>query len=327
MNTGLANTSVYTDFQEVAALRREAGKNAPAALEKAAKQFEAMFMQMMLKSMRDAGAEEGGLFDNEQTRLYQDMYDKQLSLSLSEAGNGIGLAKLLVQQLQTSVPALQGEPGAGRSGTGVEASQAVPQRGARAFSLLPQAEGAAPEGADKTGQMDEPQRFDSPEQFVTTLWPHALRTGEKLGVDPRAILAQAALETGWGKAVIQRPDGRSSYNLFNIKADHRWDGDRVGKQTLEYRDGVAYREQASFRAYGSWSESFDDYAAFIKGSERYRHALEAGRDASAYAEQLQRAGYATDPAYAQKINRILNNDILARADNGLKLPAEGTLTS
>lgn len=302
----LQNASVYTDFQGVAALRREAGENSPQALEKVARQFEAMFMQMMLKSMRDAGIEEGGLFDNDQTRLYQDMYDKQLSLSLSESGNGIGLAEAMVRQLRASVPQL------GESGQGMETSMAVPQRGSGSFSLQ-QPEAVSP-------LENEPARFESPEQFVAHLWPHAKQAGEKLGVDPRAIMAQAALETGWGKAVISRPDGSSSYNLFNIKADHRWDGECVGKLTLEYRDGVAAKEQASFRAYGSWAESFDDYAAFLSENGRYRDALQAGSDGNAFAERLQDAGYATDPAYASKIKRILNNEIVAKvAQEGVAL--------
>lgn len=316
MTNELANTSVYTDFQGVAALRREAGANSPEALEKVAQQFEALFMQMMLKSMRDAGAEEGGLFDNDQSRLYQDMYDKQLSLSLSEGGNGIGLTEALVRQLRATVPQLGDGEEAAQAASG---TTAVPERGSSSFSLQ-QSEAVSAEAFEQT-------QFDSPEQFVSALWPHAQSAGEKLGVDPRAIMAQAALETGWGRAVIRRPDGSSSYNLFNIKADHRWDGESVGKQTLEYRDGVAAKEQASFRAYGSWAESFDDYAAFLSENGRYRQALQAGPDGNVFAERLQEAGYATDPAYASKIKRILNNDLMAQADAGLKNSAKGTLTT
>lgn len=323
MNGGeLQKASVYTDFQGLSALRRGAGENAPEALKKAAQQFEAMFMQMMLKSMREAGASEEGLFDSDQTRLYQDMYDKQLSLSLSEGGNSIGLAKLLVQQLQSRVSP-QGDENGSTAAKSFATSLPVPERGNTTFAVT-KAEAPKRVEAPVSG---EPERFDSPEQFVSTLWPHAVRTGRKLGVDPKAILAQAALETGWGKSVIQRGDGHSSHNLFNIKADHRWDGEKVVKQTLEYRHGVAVREQAGFRAYRSWGESFDDYASFLKDNGRYREALQAGGDAGRYVEHLQSAGYATDPAYANKIKRILNNDILAQADAGLKLSAEGTLTS
>ena len=246
------------------------------------------------------------------------MYDKQLSLSLSEGGNSIGLAKMLVQQLQSRVSPV--DPAQGDHAVQVNA---VPPRGEKAFEL-------APVGVSTVASKQvpaEPESFDSPEQFVATLWPHALRVGKQLGVDPKAILAQAALETGWGKSVIQGRDGHSSHNLFNIKADPRWDGGRVVKQTLEYRGGVAVKEQAGFRAYGSWAESFDDYAAFLQGSGRYQDALRAGDNAGKFAEHLQDAGYATDPAYASKIKRILNNDLVAQADTGLKLSSEQTLTS
>ena len=146
------------------------------------------------------------------------------------------------------------------------------------------------------------------------------------GSDPKALLAQAALETGWGKAVIRKPDGSSSFNLFNIKADHRWQGGQVGKLTLEYRDGVAVKEQASFRAYDSYAHSFEDYTDFLQRQPRYREALEAGIDSSAFVERLQKAGYATDPEYAGKIKRIVNSELMDDSLAGLKLPGERTLS-
>jgi peptidoglycan hydrolase FlgJ len=319
LNSGLQSGSNYVDMQELTALRREAGKHPSQALEKVAQQFEALFMQMMLKSMRDAGGEENGLFDNDQTRLYQDMYDKQLSLSLSETGNGMGLAKLLVQQLQKTLPQ-QGDE-AEQQSDGVVLDESVPARSRYTFTQ------AVP-GVNAHGAAIQTEpRFDSPESFINALLPHAQKAGEELGIDPRAILAQAALETGWGKSVIRHADGRSSYNLFNIKAGSRWQGEQVGRQTLEYRNGVTVREQASFRSYGSLEECFADYTSFLQNSGRYRYALEHGGDGNQFAEQLQKAGYATDPAYAGKIKRILNSDLLVQAGEGLNLPAEGTLTS
>jgi peptidoglycan hydrolase FlgJ len=313
----LQKASVYTDFSGLADIRRGAGKNSAEALKQAAQQFESMFMQMMLKSMREAGGSEDGLFDSDQTRLYQDMYDKQLSLSLSEGGNGIGLAKMLVQQLQSRVSPVDPES--------ATHANAVPKRGDKAFEQLPSPTAAG--NAASISHAAEPEHFDSPEQFVATLWPHAQRAGKQLGVDPRAILAQAALETGWGKSVIRDSKGHSSHNLFNIKADQRWEGERMVKRTLEYRNGVAVKEQAGFRAYDSWEESFNDYAAFLKGSGRYQEALRAGNNPGKFVQHLQDAGYATDPAYASKIKRILNNELVAKADTGLKLSSEQTLTS
>ena len=143
------------------------------------------------------------------------------------------------------------------------------------------------------------------------LAPYAEKAAERLGVDAKALLAQAALETGWGKAVICHPDGTSSNNLFNIKADGRWDGERVAKQTLEYRQGVAAKEMAQFRSYSSLEESFNDYADFLTGSPRYADALKQGGDSAAYVEALQEAGYATDPAYAEKIKRIMGSEKIA----------------
>lgn len=318
INNGAASGSNYVDFNELTALRREAGKDPSQALEKVARQFEALFMQMMLKSMREAGTEEGGLFDNDQTRLYQDMYDKQISLSLSEGGNGIGLAKLLVQQMQKTMPQQSGETE--QTGNVLLLDKTVPSRSHYSFSR------ALPAVNANSVEMKTEPRFDSPESFIDTLLPHAQKAGEELGIDPRAILAQAALETGWGKAVIRHANGRSSYNLFNIKADSRWQGEQVGKQTLEYRQGVTVREQASFRSYGSLEECFADYTAFLKNSGRYRDAL-ATESGGEFAEQLQKAGYATDPAYAGKIKRILNSDLLVHAGAGLNLPDDGTLTS
>ena len=317
LSNELQNANNYTDFQGLAGLRREAGANSAEALEKVAKQFEALFTQMMLKSMRDAGGGDG-LFDNDQSRLYQDMYDKQLSLSLSDGGSGMGLAKMLVQQLRSSVPELNVQA---KTGTNSPQGQVldVPERGNTTFTLAGQTE--APKGL-----VADTQQFESPEHFVTTLWPHAQEAAKALGVDPKALMAQAALETGWGKAVIRRPDGSSSFNLFNIKADQRWQGGQVGKLTLEYRDGIAQKEQASFRAYDSYAQSFEDYTDFLQRHPRYREALKAGIDSGVFAERLQEAGYATDPEYAGKIKRIVNSELMADALTGLKLPDERTLS-
>jgi len=149
--------------------------------------------------------------------------------------------------------------------------------------------------------------FESPDEFVENLWPHAQQAAEKLGVNPKAILAQAALETGWGKYPIAKENGAASFNLFGIKADGRWSGDRAVVNTLEFRDGVAKREKAAFRAYDSFGQSFDDYANFLSSSERYKDALQSGDDASMFAASLQKGGYATDPKYSEKIDSILSS--------------------
>ena len=320
MNTApaTAQASIYTEFQGLQELRGQAQKQSPEALEKAAKQFEAMFMQMMLKSMREASTG-NGLFDNDQSRMYREMYDKQLALSMSDGEQGIGLSDMLVRQLQGLAP------GAGSEGAAEGTSYPTPER--RTFPAAP-SRGAEESGSVGTaaavdGETEaRPASFGSPREFVEHLWPHAERAARQLGADPKALLAQAALETGWGKAVIRHPDGESSHNLFNIKADSRWDGDRVAKRTLEYRDGVAVQERAPFRSYDSYAQSFEDYVRFLQDNPRYERALQQAGDAGAFVRELQDAGYATDPKYADKVERILENDVVA----ALKVPDDGTLT-
>ena len=139
----------------------------------------------------------------------------------------------------------------------------------------------------------------------------------RLGIKPEALLAQAALETGWGKAVMKASDGSPSYNLFGIKADSRWEGDRSTVRTLEYRDGVAMKTRADFRAYDSYADSFADYADFVSGNARYQPALQAVDDPQAYFQALQQAGYATDPAYARKVLDILDRPEFQSAQAGM----------
>ena len=156
--------------------------------------------------------------------------------------------------------------------------------------------------------------------------PIAEKVAGELGVDPKVLLAQAALETGWGKHVIQQGSD-SSYNLFNIKADSRWQGEQVQVSTLEYRDGVAQREQAAFRSYGSYEESFNDYVSFLKNSPRYQNALQQAANPFAYVDALQQAGYATDPEYSNKISRIYSGELISQADNTGNLSANSGINS
>lgn len=159
---------------------------------------------------------------------------------------------------------------------------------------------------------------ENPAQFVEQLRPHAQATAARLGVDPDALIAQAALETGWGEKMLRDSQGRASFNLFNIKA-HNWQGPSVGTRTLEFDGDTAKMESARFRAYGSLQEAFDDYANFLQNNPRYENALAVGADPAAYAEGLQAAGYATDPRYAAKIQSLLQRPELksaqAAADN------------
>lgn len=164
-----------------------------------------------------------------------------------------------------------------------------------------------------SGPMTKQSGFATPQEFVSTLWPVAKKVGEEMGVEPKAIMAQAALETGWGKFIIHKGNGQNSHNLFGIKADHRWDGDVAKVSTLEYREGIAQKEVAPFRVYNSYEHSLKDYANFVKKSDRYQHAISQGESIKGYSEGLQKGGYATDPKYAEKIQRIALGDVLNTA--------------
>ncbi len=154
------------------------------------------------------------------------------------------------------------------------------------------------------------QSIDSPQEFVRRLYPLAERAAERIGVDPRMLLAQSALETGWGRRMIARPDGVSTHNLFGIKADERWSGPRANVNTTEYEDGVVRLEKAAFRSYDSYEDSFNDYVDFLEGNPRYREALNNSHDAESFARHLQEAGYATDPVYARKLTRVMHSNTM-----------------
>lgn len=309
-----ANASVYTDFQGLARLRAEAGRETPQAIKETARQFEALFVQMMLKAMREASPGDG-MFDSDQVGLYREMYDRQVALDLVK-GRGLGIAEMLTHQLGGQTEA--GDEAASREhGLRPDAAAAgypAPERPASAE--------AAP-AVKRTGSDWQPQ---TPAEFVRELWPHATRGAEILGVDPAVMVAQAALETGWGRRVIQRPDGGSSFNLFNIKADARWEGERVSVNTLEYEQGVAGRQRAAFRAYDSIAAAVDDYVDFLQTNPRYRWALEQAADPQTFLQGLKEAGYATDPDYVGKIETIMKQGSFSQQVSELKLNETAALS-
>jgi flagellar protein FlgJ len=280
------NSATYTDFNGLAGLKRGAQKPDEDTLREIARQFEAMFVQMMLKNMREAKIGEG-LFDSQEGELYQDLFDKQLSLDMSKHP-GIGLAEIMVRQLKGALPPASGAP-------------AGLQMGA---PLRPAMAAAAP--APLTSAPAQ-WKVEDKADFVNKLWPHAQRTAAKLGTTPESLIAQAALETGWGTALTRGADGQASFNFFNIKADSSWQGERVVQNTLEVENGELRRTRAAFRAYPDVASAFDDYAAFIRDNPRYGKALEAGGDGRRYIAELHKAGYATDPGYAGKIHEIMGS--------------------
>ncbi|WP_372725614.1 flagellar assembly peptidoglycan hydrolase FlgJ [Immundisolibacter sp.] len=285
--------AVYTDPNGLASLKAAAREDAASAAPKVAREAEALFLGELLKTMRSS-AFGPSLMDGPQAEIYRDLMHRQLAMDISRNG-GLGFADAITS-------ALGGKPGdqAAGSPSNNPLMSGLP-RGV--MGLPPISRPAASVGQRGPGD------FQSPAEFVTTLWPQAQRIGRALGIDGRVILAQAALETGWGERVPQRADGQSSHNLFGIKA-HGWGGATARVPTLEFRDGVMRRESADFRAYGSWGQAFDDYARFLSDNPRYRQALEAG-DTVGFARGLQAAGYATDPAYADKILGVLGSPMLA----------------
>jgi flagellar protein FlgJ len=281
--------------------------NGKESVRAAAQQFESYFLQMMLRTMRQTLSQDGP-FDSQETRMFSDMFDQQVAQSISQS-KGLGLADMLVEQLQASLDA-------------GEAIKAAP----RPYDLpsLPvqsqEETGSLPEPMQEPAMEQSDQGPLTPNNFVDRLWPHAVDAAASLGVSPHFLLAQAALESGWGKHETRFADGTNSYNLFNIKAGKSWDGARTSVATTEFVNGKPVQETAQFRAYGSYAEAFADYARLLKGNPRYAGAIAQGDDAVGFVRGLQSGGYATDPMYADKILRVMGSTFFR---NGLAGAVQG----
>ncbi|MDN8611489.1 flagellar assembly peptidoglycan hydrolase FlgJ [Variovorax ginsengisoli] len=296
------------DVQGVDALRRTVRASPEEGLKQVSRQFEAMFMNMVLKSMREA-TPSSGLLDGQNEKIYTSMLDQQLSQNLS--GRGLGLAEAMLAQLQRSAAAGtdEREPNpagmslAPRGGLPLSPQAGIPIGSAPSSRVdlsayqvnNDRSGGAAGAVANLQGHVDS---------FVNRMGASAQAASAASGVPAPLILAQAALESGWGKREIRADDGTQSFNLFGIKADRGWQGPVVETTTTEYVDGEPQRIRAKFRAYGSYEEAFTDYARFMTRNPRYANVL-ATDDPTEAAHGLQRAGYATDPQYGQKLVRIM----------------------
>ncbi|MDS1310052.1 MULTISPECIES: flagellar assembly peptidoglycan hydrolase FlgJ [Marinobacter] len=317
----LQQARVYTDFSGLNALKHSAGDDKQAALEEVARQFESIFLSEMLKSMRKAGDvfAEGNYLNSNQSEMYRDMFDSQLSLTMA-GGQGTGLADALVRQLSKSIPGMdkQGSPLAAQKKVLTDYERSLPVISHR----LPERVDEVAEVAQKSNANPIaptamlPEQFDSPEHFVSTLLPVAETIAADTGISPKLMVAQAALETGWGRHMIRGDGNQPSFNLFGIKADKRWQGDAVTITTTEFREGVPMKERADFRAYPDYESSFRDYVAFLESNPRYRDVLASADQPDVFARKLQEAGYATDPQYGDKINRIMNRDSLMTLSMG-----------
>lgn len=286
--TDLSAATTYTDVNALAALKRD--PNSPEALSAVAQQVEALFLQMMLKSMRDATAAQET--DSNEMGMYQDMFDKQVALSISQHAD-LGIGRLLKRQLGGK-PA----PGTGTANPSLGGKAAAPS-GAPAAPAAP----AAPTAAIAR----------SPAEFVTRMMPSIQRAASALGVDSAGMLAQAALETGWGQRMPRAADGSSSHNLFGIKAGDEWPGPRATADSMEVINGVATPRRTAFRAYASVEDSVHDFANLLKSSPRYKEVIATGGNAGAYVAAMGRSGYATDPEYGNKLNQILGSETLQSA--------------
>ena len=309
------------DTNSLNGLKNSAKAGTPAAMKEAATQFEAMFINMMMKSMRDATPQEG-MLDNQQTKTFTTMLDQQTSQNLAK--RGVGLADVLVRQLSANQMGQQAlaigadgmggdaAAGAGRLTPSLTNAAALYGNGAAlgAGAAANAVSGTAASKAPPLPATTETGRVQAPHvrAFQEKLHEHAHAAEQTTGVPAKFMLGQAALETGWGKRMIRNADGSNSNNLFGIKAGASWKGKVATAVTTEYVNGKPQTKVEKFRAYDSPADSFRDYANMIAKNPRYEKVI-GSSDAATFAQGLQRAGYATDPNYAAKLTRLIKNSL------------------
>src|SRR3990167_3526671 len=351
------DSGAFTDLNRLNQFKL--GGDSEKNIRKVAQEFESLFLNEMLKAMRSANEvfAEGNFMNSNESKTYQDMHDQQLSVTLSNNQNGIGLADVLGRQMSKikdassrpnpfaqvdqPLPSAPSKPLAkvdssrddssllnqrrlslpGKSSDRLMAGivPAADTRDAQPLAQndwIPAKAFAAPadkaldlNGADaisgrRLAQAAGKTVFASKDEFIAAMLPMAEQAAEKIGVDARYLVAQAALETGLGKSIIRQQDGSSSHNLFGIKSHNSWDGESARVLTTEYKGGKAVKEAASFRAYDSYAHSFEDYVSFLQSNGRYEKALNATENPEQFARELQKAGSATDPQYARKVAQI-----------------------
>ena len=265
--------NLASDAQSLDKLRYQAKQAPDKALKVAAQQFEMVFLNMMLKTMREATPQDG-MMDSEQTRMFTGMLDQQLAQEMST--RGVGLADVMMRQLSRTLPNA----------------------------------GAAPVTSN-VNSVPSAYNAYTQQSFVDRLQPHAQAASRTTGIPAHLIVGQAALESGWGKREIKMADGSSSFNLFSVKAGKGWNGKVAEITTTEYTNGVAHKQTERFRAYGSYTEAFQDYAKLLSDNPRYA-AVIGQEGAQGFAQALQQAGYATDPHYADKLVKVIGS-VSARA--------------
>lgn len=281
-----SNAPLNGDVRSLATLRHTASTDPKAAVREAAKQFEGLFMQQLMKSMRDASVN-SGLFENSGTKLGTEMLDQQFATQLT--GMPGGLSELIARQLerQLSEPLANIAADAARAAVQRDDAKAQPD----AVSL------------DKLSGKERQKGF-------LRLHGDAAKAAEAAtGIPANFMVAQAAHESGWGRHEIKYRDGSTSHNVFGIKAGAGWNGPVAEVTTTEYVNGEPRKVKAKFRAYGSYEEAFTDYARMMKNNPRYSKVVAKSTTAQGFAQGLQKAGYATDPAYADKLTRMINTTL------------------
>jgi flagellar protein FlgJ len=296
---GIAN-DLALDSQNLDSLRLQAKQEPDKALKLAAKQFETVFMNMMLKSMRDATPQES-VFDSEQTKMFTSMLDQQLAQNMGN--RGVGLADIMVKQLSRQMPAAESPVATSAISSLTAAAPAVLP--AASSLAVPQQNSALASAVTVKSSLPSAYNENFQQDFVQRLLPHAEKVSRETGLPAHQMLGQAALESGWGRRAIRMADGTDSHNLFGIKAGANWKGKVAEVKTTEYHNGVGSKPTEKFRAYDSYADAFRDYANLLSGNERYADVLSQGGDARGFAQALQDSGYATDPRYAEKLVKVI----------------------
>lgn len=273
------SNALAADARSLNSLKLQAGENTPAAIKEAAKQFESLFMRELIKSMREATMK-SGMLESAQGDLGTDLLDQQLAVQMS--GRPGGLSDIIAQQLSRQMGVGDAQGGA---------------RPANKQAIQPAA--GIGNAAPTVSQTSFVQRFSGV----------AAKVEQSSGIPASFMLGQAGHESGWGRREIANADGSTSFNLFGIKAGAGWKGKVAEVTTTEYVNGVPQKTVAKFRAYNSYEESFRDYARLISDSPRYAQVRQQTGSVQAYASGLQRAGYATDPDYANKLSRAINTTL------------------
>ena len=312
-----APTRAAFDVQSAQDLRDQFKKDPNQGLKAAAQQFETLFLQMVMKSMRDATPQDG-LLQSDQSRFYTGLLDQQMAQNMASEGGGVGFARLIEKQLgrQLSGMDAQAATAAPANAAGnslpLSASDARHVQYRTVLGSLPTSAAYVASNASVARATSGVDSQATAGDFVNRVWGHAVEASRSTGIPPQFLVGHSALESGWGRNEIRKADGSSSYNLFGIKAGKNWTGATVDATTTEYVDGQSQQVVERFRAYGSYAEAFRDYASLLRNNARYSGVI-GSQDGTEFARRLQQAGYATDPMYADKLSRIINGPTLRQA--------------